>query len=464
MRAKILASVALFVFSTSLLAAPNGDFVDLVKRWSPTVVDVAAKGAAQAQGKRAPNLPKNHPFRKFFDEQPKKKRNTQSLGSGFIVDPKGIIITNHHVIKGATEITINLWDGRKLPAKLIGSDQYSDVAVLQIISKTPLRLPFVKWGDPKAVEVGQWVFAIGTPFGLRGTVTAGIVSAVNRDINAGQYDDFIQTDAAINRGNSGGPLFNTRGEVIGINTIIVSPSGGSAGAGFAIPVSTALPVIEQLLATGGTSRGWLGVQIQPITKDLASAMGLSNMKGALVAEVLPGSPSEKAGLKQGDVIIKFNGKEVKKVRDLPRLVAKAKVDTLASVEVIRNGRKRTFQVLLGQLEKALAKQNKKQPKKSSSAKAKYGIALRALTAQERRTKFIPPEIKGVLVAGVDRNSPIAESGLRAGSVILEINRRQVRSPKDVYRLLDAVKKSGKKSVLALVWVKGQRTYIALSIA
>ena len=282
---------------------PQGDFVELVKKLKPSVVDVAArhKQPKRRAGKQQDfkNLPKDSPFRRFFEEWNKKEaprsRNVQSLGSGFIIESKGVIITNHHVIDGASDIVIYLHDGRKFTVKVVGSDRLSDIAVLQIIGDEKLNLPSVKFGDPNRIEVGEWVFAIGTPFGLRGSVTAGIVSAVNRDIGAGHYDDFIQTDAAINRGNSGGPLFNIRGEVIGINTVIVSPSGTSAGAGFAIPVSTALTVIEQLRKKGKVARSWLGVQIQQVTDDLASALGLDEAYGALVAQVSPDGPADKAG-------------------------------------------------------------------------------------------------------------------------------------------------------------------------
>ena len=466
MSIRILSSTAivslLFISSISF-AAPRGDFVELVKKLSPTVVDVSASGIARKNN--APNLPPNHPFRKFFEDRNDKKSpqpRARSLGSGFIIDSKGIVVTNHHVVKGATAIQISLSDGRKYDAKLIGSDQYSDIAVLQIKNKGRLNLPAVKFGDPKKVQVGEWVFAIGTPFGLKGTVTAGIVSAINRDINAGAYDDFIQTDAAINKGNSGGPLFNTRGEVIGINTIIVSPSGGSAGAGFAIPVSTALPVINQLLRSGETSRGWLGVQIQQINDNLAQALGLDSTKGALVAEVLKGSPSEKAGIKQGDIITKFNGKEVIKMRDLPRFVAGTKVGTLADVEVIRNGRKLMLKVLLGRLEEAMAKRNPTKPS-VRPAEAEYGLVLKKLTPANRKSSNIPDEVKGVLVSKVEQDSAAAASGLRAGSIIIKIDKRRVREPKDVIRVLDRAKRNKKKAILVLYWFNGSQGFLPLTI-
>lgn len=462
--------IAVFSVAQTASAAPRGDFVELVKKFSPTVVDVSASGGkvkGNVNSQIPKGLPENHPFRKFFEDKGKKSKpnKARSLGSGFIIDPKGVVITNHHVIKGANEIKINLSNGQKFKAKLIGSDPYSDIAVLQIESPTKLNLPFVKFADPESVQVGQWVFAIGTPFGLRGTVTAGIVSAVNRDINAGAYDDFIQTDAAINRGNSGGPLFNIKGEVIGINTIIVSPSGGSAGAGFAIPASTALPVINQLRKSGKTSRGWLGVQIQGITEDLAATLGLSSTEGALVAEVFPNSPANKGGLKQGDVIIAFNGKPVKGVRDLPKLVSSTPVGQLAKVSVIRNSRKRDFQVLLGRLEDAMAKRNpaSKNSKSSSKSKAKFGLSLKKLTPTLRARFNVPKEIKGVWVAAVDSNSSAASSGLSSNSIILEIAQRKVRSPDDVYNKIKQAKRAKKKAILIRIWQNGNIRFLPFSI-
>ena len=454
--------------SSQALAAgpPRGDFVDLVKRLSPAVVDVSARSAAKPQGKLPDNLPKDHPFRRFFDEfnrDSKPNRNMRSLGSGFIIDPKGIIVTNYHVIKDGSDIKINLSDGRRFDVEIVGSDPYADIAVLRIKSKQRLNLPSVQFGDPNAIQVGEWVFAIGTPFGLRGTVTAGIVSAVHRDIGAGPYDDFIQTDAAINKGNSGGPLFNTRGQVVGINTVILSPSGVSAGAGFAIPVSTALPIIDQLIKTGKTSRGWLGVQIQDITEALAETIGLKEPKGALVAVVTPDSPADKAGIKTGDVIVKFNGQDIGQMRELPKLVSTTAVGSRARVEVIRNGRAIQFEVVLGRLEDAMAQASPAQQQKPKKRQLKYGMALVRLDANLRRRQSIPDEIRGVWVQRVDPNSAAADSGLRGGEVILEANRQKVRAPKDVYRLIDRAKRGKKKAILLRIWRGGSAIFLALAL-
>ncbi len=459
---------------------PRGDFVDLVKEHAPSVVDVAARQKKPSQEKSGRQesppelrgLPENSPFREFFEDFYKKRspqrRNVQSLGSGFIIDPRGIIVTNDHVIEGATDITINLQDGRKFDAKIIGQDSFSDIAVLQIITDEKLNLPTVKFGDPKKIQVGEWVFAIGTPFGLRGTVTAGIVSAVHRDIGAGPYDDFIQTDAAINRGNSGGPLFNTRGEVIGINTVILSPSGGSVGASFSIPVSTALPIIAQLRKDGKTSRGWLGVAIQQVTEELAATLGLKEAKGALVASVSEGSPADKAGIKEGDVIVKFNDKAINQMRELPRLVSRAGVGKRASVEVIRDGRRRRFRLTLGRLEDAAAQGKlsgqrapQKQPK---TGKSILGMGLSSISSAERQRFNIPSDVRGVLITRVDSDSIAFERGVRAGQVILEASRRTVKDPKDVERAISSETRRKRPAILLRVWrSSGNVSFVALPL-
>ena len=475
-----IALSALLAFGLPISAQavpPRGDFVDLVKEHAPTVVDVSArqKRAPADKSNNAPELkglPENSPFRDFFEDfnrkRNPKRRDTQSLGSGFIIDRSGVIVTNDHVIGGATDITINLKDGRKFDAKVIGKDSFSDIAVLQIISDKPLNLPVVKFGDPKKIEVGEWVFAIGTPFGLRGTVTAGIVSAVHRDIGAGPYDDFIQTDAAINRGNSGGPLFNTRGEVIGINTVILSPSGGSVGASFSIPVSTALPIIAQLRKHGKTSRGWLGVAIQQVTEELAATLGLDEAKGALVASVSKDSPAEKAGIKQGDVIIKFNGAKIDQMRELPKLVSRAGVGKRASVEVLRDGKRRSFRLTLGRLEDAVAQnklpgQRKPEPKRSKPDENVLGMGLSSISPALRRKFNIPADIKGVLVAQVGTNSIAFEKGLRAGHVILEVARKKVSAPRDVVRAVRSETRRKRKAVLFRIWQNGNVSFVAIPL-
>ncbi len=455
---------------------PRGDFVDLVKEHAPTVVDVSARqkrsSGSKAKTPELKDLPENSPFRDFFEDFNKrrnpKRRDVQSLGSGFIIDRRGIIVTNDHVIEGATNVTINLQDGRKFDAKIIGQDSFSDIAVLQIISDKELNLPTVKFGDPKKIQVGEWVFAIGTPFGLRGTVTAGIVSAVHRDIGAGPYDDFIQTDAAINRGNSGGPLFNTRGEVIGINTVILSPSGGSVGASFSIPVSTALPIIEQLRKHGKTSRGWLGVAIQQVTEELAATLGLDEAKGALVASVSEGSPAEKAGIKQGDVIIRFNGTQIDKMRELPRIVSRAGVGKRARLEVIRDGKRRKFNLTLGRLEDALAQgklqgRPKPAPKASKPDENVLGMSLSSISSAQRRQFSIPSEVSGVLITKVNSDSIAFEKAVRQGNVILEAARRKVSSPRDVIRILRAETRRKRTAVLLRIWQGGNVRFVALPL-
>ena len=295
-----------------------------------------------------PGSPFEDLFKDFFDRQSPHKRKATSLGSGFVIDESGYIVTNNHVIGNADEIEVIFQDGTKLNAELVGNDRKVDLAVLKVESNK--KLEFVKWGDSSISKVGDWVLAIGNPFGLGGTVTAGIISAKSRDIKMGQYDSFIQTDASINRGNSGGPMFNIKGEVIGINSAIFSPSGGSVGIGFAIPAEIAAPVIDQLKKFGKTKRGWLGVRIQPVTDDIAEAYGLSEPKGALVASVTSNSPSSKSGIKPGDIILEFDGKEISKSRDLPRFVASTKIGKKVQVVVWRSNKSRSFNVILGELE------------------------------------------------------------------------------------------------------------------
>src|SRR5215207_3801461 len=354
----LLLLLAMLAPAEGARAAGPESVANAAERLLPAVVNISTTQKVDSTIGQVPppNLPENSPFKEFFDdffekqqregEQPQRK--VSSLGSGFVVDPTGIIVTNNHVIEGAEEIEVKFPDGLALKGELLGKDTKTDLAVLKV--QPPRPLPFVAFGDSDKLRVGDWVMAIGNPFGLGGSLTLGIVSARNRDINAGPYDDFIQTDAAINRGNSGGPLFNMDGEVIGINTAIISPSGGSIGIGFSIPSELALGVVDQLRQYGETRRGWLGVRIQPVTDDIAESLGMATAKGALVAGVIKGGPVDNGTILAGDVIIKFDGRDVNEMRDLPRVVAESTVGKAVDVVIVRKGVEQTVKVTLGRLE------------------------------------------------------------------------------------------------------------------
>ncbi|GAK44837.1 protease Do [Tepidicaulis marinus] len=474
----LTALAALTAMMLALYAAPAfargapESFADLAEKLSPAVVNISTSQTLKlgAPGAPVPGLPEGSPFNEFFEDflqrQPggQAPRKVQSLGSGFVIDPDGIIITNNHVIEQADEIKVNFSDGTTLAAEVLGRDPKTDVAVLRVEPDRPL--PFVKMGDSTKARVGDWVVAIGNPFGLGGTVTAGIISAINRDINAGPYDDFIQTDASINRGNSGGPLFNLEGEVIGVNTAIISPSGGSIGIGFSVPSATAMPVIEQLKEYGETRRGWLGVRIQTVTDEIAESLGMDEAKGALVAEVTPGGPAEEAGIQAGDVIIDFDGKDVPSMRDLPRIVADTKIGREVETTVLRGGDKVTLEVKVGRLEEAEAKAEgaaKPDADQSNEPTLTLGLALGELNANSRRRFNLPDDVEGVLVTSVDPAGPAAEKGIRPGDVIVEVAQEKVKSPSDVVERVKAEQEKGRRSVLLLVSTAGDLRFIAVRI-
>ena len=453
----------LFIFSFSLNSKELPDsFSDLVDELIPAVVNISTtqiienKYDNMPQFQFPPGSPFEDLFKDFFDKQSPQKRKATSLGSGFVIDESGYIVTNNHVIGNADEIEVIFQDGTKLEAELVGNDRKVDLAVLKVESNK--KLEFVKWGDSSISKVGDWVLAIGNPFGLGGTVTAGIISAKSRDIKMGQYDSFIQTDASINRGNSGGPMFNIKGEVIGINSAIFSPSGGSVGIGFAIPAEIAAPVIDQLKKFGKTSRGWLGVRIQPVTDEIAEAYGLLDKpKGALVASVTSNSPSSRAGIKPGDIILKFDGKEINKSRDLPRYVASTKVGKRVEVIIWRSNKTKSFYVILGELE-AFEKIHKAEITKDKGKKIEnLGLQLSNITPNIRSRFNIPKETKGVLILQVERNSVAEERGLKAGDVILAVvnnnaakTHQKVSSPLEVINAVKEAKKSGKNIILLYI--------------
>lgn len=344
-------SALLFAFPIEASRA-SGNFADLAEQLSPAVVNISISQVIAPQSLEIPGIPEDSPLNNFFDEffeQQMKAgpQRVQSLGSGFLIDPSGVVITNNHVIEGADSIEITFTDGKTLPATLVGSDPKTDLAVLRVESDE--ALPYVGFGDSDKLRVGDWVMAIGNPFGLGGSVTAGIVSALNRDIHAGNYDDFIQTDAAINRGNSGGPLFNLDGEVVGVNSAIISPSGASVGIGFAVPASTAKPVVEQLLKYGETRRGWIGVRIQTVTPDIAESVGLGPVRGALIAGLTEGGPAAAAGLQPGDVVLAFDRHPIATMRDLPRIVAAAEIGSTVELQIFRDGETLTRRIEIAQL-------------------------------------------------------------------------------------------------------------------
>jgi serine protease Do len=438
------------------------NLADLVDSVAEAVVNISATQTVEDKGAEAvPELPKGTPFDDMFEQFFKnhglnngtpRPHKMSSLGSGFVIDPSGIVITNNHVIGDANDVVVIFTDGRKLKATIIGKDPKVDVAVLKVESDKPLKT--VKFGDSDKMRVGDGVMAVGNPFGLGETVTAGIISARNRNIDSGPYDDFLQTDAAINKGNSGGPLFNMDGQVIGINTAILSPSGGSIGIGFATPSASVEPVIEQLEKYHETRRGWLGVRIQPVDDAIAESLGLGTAHGALVAGVEEHGPAKPAGILAGDVIIKFDGRDVKESRDLPRMVAGLAVGKEVPVVVMRKGQEITKTVTLGRLEDgekamASAEEGAADANKPTITTA-LGMQLQAINDEARKTFKIKDSVKGVVIANVEPNSPAADKGLRPGDVIEEVNQQAVDSPADVGKSIEALKTAGKKSALLLV--------------
>lgn len=425
-------------------------------------------------GIELPELPEGSPFKDFFEEffdqqgrQNGQPRRVQSLGSGFVIDAEGLIVTNNHVIADADEIAVNFTDGTKLVAEVVGRDAKTDIAVLRVNPDEPLNA--VSFGDSDALRVGDWVMAIGNPFGLGGTVTVGIVSARNRNINSGPYDDFLQTDAAINRGNSGGPLFNNKGEVVGINTAIFSPSGGSVGIGFSVPSKLAGKVVQQLIDFGETRRGWLGVRIQEVNSEIAESLGLDKAVGALVAGVNPDGPAANSGLDAGDVIIKFDGQDIETMRDLPKIVANTGPDKVVDVVVLRDGKEIVFQVKIGRLETSVAdatdneEPDSVEPEKQESILA-LGMELSVMTDELRQQYNIKDDLEGVVVTNVDRNSSAADKGIVPGTVIVEVSQTDVKTPDDVLRRIDKLKKDGRPSALLLLATgTGELRFIAVRI-
>ena len=451
-------------------AAPDS-FADLAAQLLPSVVNISSSQAAQQRADRGPEGlqgPPGSPFEQFFRDFLDRQRPGQnrpgrpapdgpggratSLGSGFIIDPAGYIVTNNHVIDGADEISVTLTDNTTLKAKLVGKDERVDLALLKVESDKPLRA--VQFGDSDAARVGDWVLAIGNPFGLGGSVTAGIVSARGRDIRQGPYDDFIQTDAAINRGNSGGPLFNMAGEVIGINTAIYSPSGGSVGIGFSVPANMAKQVVAQLREFGRARRGWLGVRIQQVTPDLAESVGLHDAQGAMVAGVNDGGPADQAKIRNGDIILKFNNQDVKEMKTLPRIVAETPIGKAVPVVLWRDGKEVTVQASVGELpddvQQASATPAPQQRPGRTAEIAGLGARLSPITDELREKFKLNADQKGVVVTDVTNDGPAAGRGIKAGDVIVEVQQEPVTTPAEIVERMDKYRKQNRKSVLMLV--------------
>jgi serine protease Do len=453
----------------------------LVKKVSPAVVNISVSRRADADPVAEepelaptpgfPNSPFDQFMRRFFEQQgpggqrypfpqiPGPSAQRIALGSGFIIDPSGYVVTNNHVVGEAGKVEVTLQDNSKYTAKIVGRDPKTDIAVLRITSDKPL--PYVTFGDSGKAQVGDWVVAVGNPFGLGGTVTTGIISARGRDIHSGPFDDFLQIDAPINRGNSGGPTFNLEGEVIGVNTAIYSPNGGSVGIGFAVPSNVATTIATQLKEHGKISRGWLGVQIQEVTPAIAASLGLHDEHGALVAVVTPDSPGAKAGLKQGDVILSFKGEDIAHLRDLPRLVAATAPNSNATMTVWRNGQTVELQAKVGQLaddaKVAAAEQEEPAPA------AALGMRFSPLTSELRRDLHLDKDAHGVVVEHVDRGSPADEVGLSGGDVLVAVNQQPVNTPQEAAEKLKEVAVSSKKSALLLLNRRGVTQYVGVSL-
>ncbi len=465
---------------------PTQSFAPLVKQVLPAVVNISVteKSDASANSDGLPENFRGSPFdeylRRFFDQQrngrltPREQPGNPddesgakriALGSGFIIDPSGVIVTNNHVVGEAAKVEIILQDNSKYPARIIGRDPRTDLAVLKITADK--KLPYVQFGDSSAAQVGDWVVAVGNPFGLGGSVTTGIISARGRDIHSGQFDDFLQIDAPINRGNSGGPTFNLGGEVIGINTAIYSPNGGSVGIGFAVPSNVAKRVVAQLETGGKVSRGWLGVQIQEVTPAIAASLGLKADHGALVAVVTPDSPGAHASLKQGDVVLSFNGTEVKQLRDLPRLVSAAAPGSDATLTVWRGGQTSELKVTLGEAPEnpraAVAGGDRSASPSDADRADAAGMHFAPLTSAVRRELQIGQDVHGVVITRIDNGSAADALGLDRGDIVLSIDQEPVSSPQQAAAKLKEVAKS-KKTALLLLNRRGVTQYVGVDLS
>ncbi|HEY4941684.1 MAG TPA: Do family serine endopeptidase [Rhizomicrobium sp.] len=472
---RVLAAADPVVRSTAPRMLENGapfSFADLVERVSPAVVTITSE-TVETGPANADALPA--PFRDFFNQYgqggtaPRTPRKAISAGSGFIIDRAGFVVTNNHVIENSHKITVKLPDGRSFDAKLVGTDPLTDIALLKI--KSDKALPTVEFGDDRQVRVGDWVVAVGNPFGLSNSVTAGIVSSLGREIGGGAYNDFIQIDAPINRGNSGGPTFDLRGQVIGMNSMIYSPSGGSVGIGFAIPASTIHDVIAQLQAHGHVDRGYLGVNIQSITPEIATTLNITSPKGAIVAEVVAGGPAASAGFQTYDVITALNGRTVEDSRDLTRHIASLPAGASASFTVLRNGATRTITAKIGnrpdqQVASANDPDSRDDAQGAGGGQANLqamGLGLSAVTPEARRNFNIDETIDGVLVTRVDPDSDAGDKGIQPGDVVLSVANKPVHTPRDILAQIAAARSAGHHTVLLLVATQGGTRFVAVDI-
>jgi serine protease Do len=476
----VLLALPLSMASPSWAEPPETPFSEIFAQLAAKLVGVVVnisttQATPAATTKGAPEAPPSSPgapldelFRDFFGEKgghggsnPSAPR-VASLGSGFIIDPSGLVVTNNHVIANAEQITVTLSDDTTLQAEVIGRDSVTDLALLKVDAKTPL--PAAMWGDSNKTKVGDWVLAIGNPFGLGGTVTSGIISATARDIHSSPYDDYLQTDASINRGNSGGPMFNLAGEVIGINTAIFSPSGGSIGIGFAIPSTLARPIIDQLKVTGKVERGWIGARIQPVTEEIAEAVGLDKARGAMIAAVDPSSPATQAKLQPGDVILTYDGKPIDRSRQLPRLVADTPPETPVKVTMWRDGKEQEIELKVAALNpnRPPPPPEPEKPKPPPNVDA-LGLKLSKLTPELRKQFSLADTAKGVVITEVPQNSPAATQALRPGDLVIAVGHEAVGAPEEVQQKVAVAKKNGRKNVLVRVEREGNSRFIALPL-
>ena len=443
---------------------PNS-FADLAEKLMPSVVNISTTQTVVTRSNPFPNFqfPPGSPFEDMFKEfGTPQERQSSALGSGFIIDEKGIIVTNNHVIEGAEDIVVQVNGEKKFKANVIGADPLSDIAVLKI--QTNEKFVPVKFGDSDKARIGDWVIAIGNPFGLGGTVTSGIISARNRSIGLSRYEDYIQTDASINSGNSGGPLFDLNGDVIGINTAILGRSG-NVGIGFSIPSNSAKIVIDQLIEFGETKRGWLGVRIQDVTKEIAEVEKLDEPRGALVASVAPNSPSEKAGVKSGDIILEFNGERIGQMKELPIIVARTDVGKKVKVKIWRNKKEITKTIILGRLETSedfkISKKKEELPKETLIESLK--IKVRKLSDQDIKTKNLPNQTSGLVITSIEKDSPLIGS-IEVNSIILEAQKKKIRTIEDLNQALKQVLNSNQKTILLVIYnSQNQKRYIGIKL-
>ena len=461
---KIFFLVIIFSFSSIQAKAVPDSFADLAEKLMPSVVNISTTQTVKTTQNAFPfQFPPGSPFGEMFkDFERPTERKASSLGSGFIIKENGIVITNNHVIANAEDILVRVGE-KEFKAEVVGADPYMDIAVLKMDTKD--KFTTVKFGDSDNARVGDWAVAIGNPFGLGGTVTAGIISARNRDINLTRYDDFIQTDASINQGNSGGPLFNLKGEVIGINTAIIAPGqSGSIGIGFAIPANAASNVIDQLIEFGETKRGWLGVRIQEVTKEIAEVEKLKKPAGALVASVGQNSPADKAGIKAGDIILEFDGKKIDTMRTLPKVVANTKVGKSVELKIWRNKKSINKKLVLGRLESSEEfKEKKTQTVTKENEIETLKITVREITDEDINTRNLDKKTTGVVIVNIANQSPLANL-LRVNDIIIEVQKTQVKNYSDLNRIVEAIFKKGEKTLLlTVINSNNQRRYLGVKI-